>query len=54
MTSAKTVVIGEVTQLSGVAAVIVGLILSLHHWPAALALVGGAAAYFAGKKLRGA
>ncbi len=54
MSSAKVILVGEVTQISGVAAGIVGLVLSLHHWPTALALVGGISAYFVGKKLRGA
>ncbi len=53
MNSAKIVFIGEVTQIAGVASVVGGVILSLHHWPAAVALVGGLAGYFVGKKLRG-
>ena len=52
MTSAKTVFIGEVTQVAGVAAVVAGLVLSLHHWPAAAALIGGGVAFYVGKKLR--
>jgi hypothetical protein len=54
MTSAKIVFIGEVTQVAGVASVAAGVVLSLKHWPAAMALIGGLAAYFVGKKLRGA
>jgi len=53
-TSAKIVFIGEVTQIAGVAAGVGGIVLSLRHWPAAVALLGGVAAYFVGKKLRGA
>jgi hypothetical protein len=53
MTNAKAVFIGEVAQISGVASVVGGVVLSLRHWPAAVALVGGLAAYFLGKKLRG-
>ena len=53
MTSAKVVFIGEVAQIGGVGAVVLGIVLSLHHWGAAAALVGGIAAYFVGKKLRG-
>lgn len=45
--------IGEMAQIGGVAAVVAGLVLSLHHWPAAAALIGGAMAYVVGKKLRG-
>ena len=52
MANAKTVFIGEVTQIAGVAAVVAGVVLSLHHWPAAAALLGGGAAYYVGKKLR--
>jgi len=51
--SGKVIFIGEVTQIAGVAAVVGGVILSLHHWPSAVALVGGLAGYFVGKKLRG-
>jgi hypothetical protein len=53
MTSAKTVFIGELVQIAGVASVVAGVVLSLRHWPAAVALMGGLAAYFVGKKLRG-
>ena len=53
MASAKVMLIGEFTQIAGVASIVGGLVLSLHHWPAALALVGGLTAYFVGKKLRG-
>jgi hypothetical protein len=54
MASAKVVFIGEVTQIAGVGAVVAGVVLSLHHWAAAAALIGGIAAFFVGKKLRGA
>jgi hypothetical protein len=53
MTNVKAVFIGEVTQIAGVASMVGGVVLSLRHWPAAVALVCGLAAYFAGKKLRG-
>ena len=52
MESAKTVFIGEVTQVAGVAAVVAGVVLSLHHWPTAVALIGGGVAFYIGKKLR--
>ena len=45
--------IGEIVQVAGVVAVVAGVVLSLHHWPAAVALVGGAVAYYVGKKFRG-
>jgi hypothetical protein len=44
--------IGMIVEIAGVAAVVGGLVLSLHHWPAAAALIGGGTAYFIGKKLR--
>jgi hypothetical protein len=53
MAAAKTVFIGEVAQIGGVIAVVAGLVLSLRHWPIALTLVGGAVAFYVGKKLRG-
>jgi len=46
--------IGQILQLAGAGGVIVALILSLHHWPIAVAGVLGGAAFYAGKKLRGA
>jgi hypothetical protein len=52
MAKAKTVFIGEVTQIAGIAAVVAGVVLSMHHWPAAAALIGGGAAFYVGKKLR--
>ena len=54
MATAKVVFIGEVAQIAGVGAVVLGVVLSLRHWGAATALVGGLVAYFIGKKLRGA
>jgi hypothetical protein len=44
--------IGMIVQIAGVASVVAGLVLSLHHWPAAAALIGGGVAYMIGKKLR--
>ncbi len=52
MANTKTMFIGEVTQIAGVAAVVAGVVLSLHHWPAAAALIGGGVAFYVGKKLR--
>jgi hypothetical protein len=52
-TSAHVQFIGMIVEIAGVAAVVGGVVLSLHHWPAAAALLGGAAAYLIGKKLRG-
>ncbi len=52
MASAKTVFVGEVTQIAGVAAVVAGVVLSMQHWPVAAALIGGGTAFYVGKKLR--
>ncbi|HEY2460423.1 MAG TPA: hypothetical protein VGI16_06435 [Candidatus Acidoferrum sp.] len=52
--SAHAQFIGLIVEISGVASVVGGVILSLHHWPAALALIGGGVAFAVGKKLRGA
>lgn len=52
MANAKLIFIGEVTQVAGVAAFVAGVVLSLHHWPAAAALISGGAAFYVGKKLR--
>lgn len=54
MTNSKVVFIGEVTQIAGVGAVVLGVVLCLHHWGAAAALIGGISAFFIGKKLRAA
>lgn len=50
--NAKWQFIGIVMEIAGVAAMAGGLILSLHHWPAAAALIGGGTAFFVGKKFR--
>jgi hypothetical protein len=52
-TSVNVQFIGEIAQIAGVVAVVAGVVLSLHHWPAAAALIGGGAGYYIGKKLRG-
>ena len=44
--------IGMIVEIAGVASAIAGVVLSLHHWPAAAALIGGGVAYIIGKKLR--
>jgi hypothetical protein len=54
MATSKTIFIGEVTQIAGIGAIVAGLVLSLHHWPAAAALLGGGVAFYIGKKLRAA
>jgi len=54
MMNAKVIFAGEIAQIAGVGAVVLGVVLSLHHWGAAAALIGGIASFFIGKKLRGA
>lgn len=49
----KAEFIGKVVQLCGVGGVATGVVLSLHHIPAAVALIGGGVAYFVGAKLQG-
>ena len=44
--------IGVIAEIAGVASAVAGVVLSLHHWPAAAALIGGGVAYIIGKKLR--
>jgi hypothetical protein len=50
--SANMQFIGEIVYITGVGAMVAGVVLSLHHWPAALTLVGGAVTFYIGKKLR--
>ncbi|HYB61317.1 MAG TPA: hypothetical protein VEH50_07545 [Methylomirabilota bacterium] len=45
--------IGEIAELAGVGAFITGGILSIHHYVIAAFFLGGAAAIYIGKKLRG-
>jgi hypothetical protein len=54
MVNPKMVFAGELVQIAGVGAVVLGIVLSLHHWGAAAALIGGISAFCIGKKLRGA
>jgi hypothetical protein len=51
--NAHVQLIGLVVEIAGIGAVVGGVVLSLHHWPAAVALLGGGVAYLIGKKLRG-
>jgi tetrahydromethanopterin S-methyltransferase subunit C len=51
-TNAHVEFIGMMVQISGVVSAVAGVVLSLHHWPAAAALIGGGVAYVIGKKLR--
>lgn len=51
-TSVRVQFIGEIAQIAGAAAVVAGLVLTLRHWPAAVALIGGGVAFYIGKKMR--
>jgi hypothetical protein len=44
--------IGMIAEIAGIAAIVAGVVLSLHHWPAAASLIGGGVAYVVGKSLR--
>ncbi len=44
--------VGYIVQASGLAAFVVGGILSVHHVAIAASFLGGAAAYFVGEKIR--
>jgi hypothetical protein len=51
--TSETQKIGEIVELAGLGAFIAGGILSIHHYAIAACIVGGAAAVYIGKKLRG-
>lgn len=51
-TNAHLNFIGMILEVAGVGSFVGGLILSLHHWPAAVALIGGGAVYLVGQKFR--
>ena len=44
--------LGYVVQLGGIAAFTLGAVFSLHHVPIGASFLGGAAAFFVGKKIR--
>jgi hypothetical protein len=45
--------IGLIVEISGAAAFLGGAVLSIHHYAIAALTIGGAVAFFVGKKLRG-
>jgi len=53
ITSISANKLGTIVEIAGAAAFLVGAILSIHHYAVALLTIGGAVAFFAGKKLRG-
>jgi hypothetical protein len=44
--------LGYIVQLGGIAAFILGAVFSLHHIPIGVSFLGGAAAFYVGKKIR--
>ena len=44
--------LGYIVQLAGIAAFTVGAVFSLHHVPIGASFLGGAAAFYVGKKIR--
>jgi hypothetical protein len=52
-TSISVSKLGAIFEITGAAAFLVGGILSIHHYAVALLTIGGAVAFFVGKKLRG-
>lgn len=44
--------IGYIVQLGGIAAFTLGAVFSLHHIPIGASFLGGAAAFYVGKKIR--
>lgn len=50
--SASKTTIGYVVQLSGIGALVLGAVLSVHHAAIAAAFLGGAAAFYIGEKIR--
>ncbi len=45
-------IIGHYVQLGGVAAFALGVVLSLHHMAIGAAFIGGAAAFYLGRKIQ--
>jgi hypothetical protein len=54
MNSTSSQSLGQYVQLGGIAALVVGAILSVHHYAVGLCIIAGATAFYIGKKLRGA
>jgi hypothetical protein len=52
MATSSWLSIGSYVQLAGAGAFIVGAVLSLHHYAIGICFIAGAAAFYAGKKLK--
>jgi hypothetical protein len=50
--SASKTTIGYVVQLGGIASLVLGAVLSVHHAAIAAAFLGGATAFYIGEKTR--
>jgi hypothetical protein len=50
--SASKKTVGYLAQLGGIAAIVVGAVLSLHHIAIGICFAGGAAAFYVGTKIR--
>lgn len=48
-----TINVGLIVEIAGASAFLGGAVLSIHHYAIAALILGGAAAFFVGKKLRG-
>lgn len=53
MSNPRHPMISAILQLAGGAALLAGAVLSLRHLPIAIAFLGGAAAFYIGRKLSG-
>lgn len=53
VTSVSATKLGTIAEIAGAAAFLTGAVLSIHHYAIALLTIGGAVAFFVGRKLRG-
>ena len=51
-TAISRTTLGYIVQLGGIAAFTLGAVFSLHHIPIGVSFLGGAAAFYVGKKIR--
>lgn len=51
-TSISASKLGTIVEIAGAAAFLIGAVLSIHHYAIALLTIGGAVAFFVGKKVR--
>jgi len=53
MRNVQKIFAGEILQILSVGALTFALVLSLHHWPIMLSLIGGFVGFLTGRRLRG-